>query len=95
MAAAFPNGEDGICAPLTGRLVLGAGTPDRLILGVTGDSCQDGAAPLPESSFTGLARVTVTRGYGDFARAKGSGLATLSEDSANRHRLTLIGQLGR
>ena len=94
-AAAFPNGEGGICAPLRGRLVLGAGTPDRLVLGVAGDSCQDGAAPLPESSFTALALVTVNRGHGYYAHARGSGLATLSEDSANRHRLTLIGRIGR
>ena len=55
--ATFPNGEGGVCAPIRGRIVLGAGTPDRLTLAVAGDSCQDGAGPPPLSSFTGLARL--------------------------------------
>ena len=38
VADAFPNGEGGMCAPLDGRIVLGAGTPDRLVLDVSGDS---------------------------------------------------------
>ncbi len=93
IAATFPNGEDGFCAPLRGRIVLGEGTPDRLILAVLGDSCQDGAAPLPDSSFTGLAQFTVRRGTGRYAGAEGSGLASLTEDAANRHRMTLIGRI--
>jgi hypothetical protein len=93
VAAAFPNGEHGICAPLRGRFVLGAGTPDRLILGVRGTSCQDGAGPLPEASFTGLAQVSVKHGTGDYARARGSGLATFTEDATNQHRMTLIGRI--
>src|SRR5262245_14781910 len=43
LAEAFPNGEGGACAPITGEIVLGAGTPDRLVLALAGDSCQDGA----------------------------------------------------
>ncbi len=43
LANAFPNGEGGVCAPVAGRITLGAGTPDRLDLAVWGDSCQDGA----------------------------------------------------
>src|SRR5690349_4885174 len=38
---AYPNGEGGLCAPIRARVVLGAGTPDRLALAVAGDSCQD------------------------------------------------------
>ena len=53
----FPNGEDGFCAPLKSRIVLGAGTANRLVIGVSGDSCQDGAGPLETASFTGLASV--------------------------------------
>jgi hypothetical protein len=94
IAAAFPNGEDGSCAPLEARLVLGAGTPDRLVLAVAGDSCQDGAGPLETSSFTGLARFTVVRGTGDYARATGGGRASFTEDAANRHRMTLVGRIG-
>jgi hypothetical protein len=94
VADAFPNGEGGSCAPLEGRIVLGARTADRLVLGVSGDSCQDGAGPLPAASFTGLARFTVKHGTGRYARAIGTGLATLSEDAANRHRMTLVGRYG-
>jgi hypothetical protein len=93
VADAFPNGEGGICAPLKGRVVLGGGTADRLVLGVAGDSCQDGGGPLPEASFTGLAQFTVKHGTGRYARATGSGQATFSEDAANQHRMTLIGRI--
>lgn len=95
VADAFPNGEGGICAPLEGRIVLGAGTPDRLILAVSGDSCQDGGGPLDAAAFTGLARFTVKRGTGGYAGAGGAGLAGLSEDAANHHRITLIGRITR
>ena len=91
---AFANGEGGICAPLDGRIVLGAGTPDRLVLAVSGDSCQDGAGPLQDASFTGLAQFTVT--YGDRAATpapRGGGLASFTEDAANHHRMTLVGRL--
>ena len=92
VADAFPNGEGGICAPLRGRVVLGAGTADRLVLALAGDSCQDGGGPLP-AGFTGLARFTVKHGTGRYARAAGSGLATFSEDAAKQHRMTLVGRI--
>jgi hypothetical protein len=93
VADAFPNGEGGICAPLEGRIVLGAGAADRLVLDVKGDSCQDGAGPLDGSSFTGLARFTVRYGTGSYARAYGSGQATFLEDAAKHHRMTLVGHI--
>jgi hypothetical protein len=89
----FPNGEGGACAPLKGRIVLGAGTPDRLVLTVAGDSCQDGAGPLTAASFSGLAQFTVTHASGSYAGASGAGLASFSEDAANHHRMTLIGRV--
>ena len=90
---AFANGEGGICAPLDGRIVLGAGTPDRLVLAVSGDSCQDGAGPLQDASFTGLAQFSVTYATGSYAGATGGGLASFTEDAANHHRTTLVGRL--
>jgi hypothetical protein len=91
---AFPNGEGGICAPLEGRIVLGTGTPDRLVLAVTGDSCQDGAGPLTGASFTGLAQFTVSYATGSYAGTGGTGLASFSEDAAHHHRMTLVGRPG-
>ena len=64
VAEAFPNGEGGVCAPVAGRITLGAGTPDRIVLAVAGDSCQDGAGDPTTSSFTGLGRFTVAYGTG-------------------------------
>ncbi len=93
VADAFPNGEGGVCAPLTGRIVLGAGDPDRLVLAVAGESCQDGAGPLESASFTGLARFAVRRGTGRYAHVRGAGLATFTEDAAKHHRMTLVGRL--
>jgi hypothetical protein len=95
VSAAFPNGEDGSCAPLRGRIVLGAGGTDRIVVGVSGDSCQDGAGPLETASFTGLARFTVQGGSGRYAGAHGAGQASFTEDAANHHRMTLIGRVGR
>ena len=95
VADAFPNGEGGVCAPLDGHVVLGAGTPNRLVLAVSGDSCQDGAGDPSKSSFTGLARFTVKHGTGSYAGARGSGLASFSEDAADRDRMTLIGRISR
>ena len=90
---AFPNGEDGTCAPLTGRIELRTRAGDEIGLLVSGDSCQDGSGPLADASFTGLARFRVTHGTGRYEGATGEGLATFSEDAANRHRMTLIGQI--
>ena len=95
VADAFPNGEGGICAPLEGRLVLGVGTADRLVLDVSGDSCQDGAGPLDGASFTGIARFVVRYGTGSYAHARGSGDATFLEDAAKHHRMTLVGRIAR
>jgi hypothetical protein len=95
VAHAFPNGEGGICAPLKGRIVLGAATSNRLVLAVWGDSCQDGGGPVP-SSFTGLARFTVKHATGSYAGATGAGLASFSEDTrTHHHRMTLIGSVVR
>jgi hypothetical protein len=92
---AFPNGEGGLCAPIRGQLVLGAGTPDRLTLALTGDSCQDGAGPPPLASFTGLADWVVVKGTGTYAHAHGYGTATFLEDAADQERMTLIGRIAR
>jgi hypothetical protein len=75
------NGEGGICVPLRARLVLGAGTPNRLVFAFVGASCQDGAGPLETASFTGLAQFTVGRGTGRYAGAGGTGLASFTEDA--------------
>jgi hypothetical protein len=90
---AFPNGEGGTCAPLSGRIELHTRAGDRINLVVSGDSCQDGSGPLPDASFTGLARFRVTHGTGKYARATGRGLATFTEDAANRHLMTLVGRI--
>jgi hypothetical protein len=95
IAEAFPNGEGGVCAPIDTTMVLGTGSPNRLVLSVSGDSCQDGAGPVTAASFTGLARFTVKYGTGTFAGARGSGLATFLEDAADQDRMTLIGQISR
>jgi hypothetical protein len=55
VAELFPNGEGGVCAPIDGRIVLGAGSADRLVLALSGDSCQDGAGDVTAASFTGIA----------------------------------------
>jgi hypothetical protein len=95
VADIFPNGEGGICAPLRARLVLGAGTPDRLVFAFVGASCQDGAGPPETASFTGLAQFVVKRGTGRYAGAGGTGLASFTEDAAGHHRITLIGRIAR
>jgi hypothetical protein len=89
----FSNGEQGVCAPLRASIVLGAGSPNRLVLGVSGDSCQDGAGPPTTTSFTGLARWTVKYGTGTYAGASGNGLANFLEDAADHDRMTLIGRI--
>ena len=95
VAETFPNGEGGVCAPIDGQITLGAGTPDRLDLAVTGDSCQDGAGDPTTTSFTGLARFTVSHGTGSYRGARGSGTAVFAEDVADHDRMTLIGQITR
>jgi hypothetical protein len=92
---AFANGEGGVCAPIQGNIVLGTGTPDRLVLAVSGDSCQDGAGNPQTASFTTLARFAVKYGTGKYARTHGAGLASFSEDATDRDRMTLIGHITR
>lgn len=94
VAEGFANGEGGVCAPIRGRITLGTG-PDRLVLAVDGDSCQDGAGPVTAASFTGVATFKVTRGTGRYAKAHGRGLATFSEDAADHDRMTLVGRIAR
>ena len=93
VAEAFPNGEGGVCAPIRGEIVLGDGSVDRLVLAVSGDSCQDGAGDPRTSSFTGLAQFRVKHGSGAYAHASGRGVASFSEDAADRDRMTLIGRI--
>jgi hypothetical protein len=95
VAETFENGEGGVCAPIDGRIVLGAGSPDRLVLAVSGDSCQDGTGPVTAASFTGLARFKVRYGTGRYAGAAGSGLAGFAEDATDHDRMTLIGRITR
>ena len=95
VAEAFPNGEGGVCAPIDGSLVLGAGSPDRLVLSVDGESCQDGAGPVTAASFTGLAQWEVKYGTGVYDDARGRGLASFAEDAADHDRMTLIGRISR
>jgi hypothetical protein len=95
IADAFPNGEGGVCAPIRGKIVLGEGGKDRLVLAVDGDSCQDGSGDPRTSSFTGLARWTVKHGTGAYAKARGGGIATFSEDAADHDRMTLVGRISR
>jgi hypothetical protein len=93
VAEAFPNGEGGVCAPVDGTITLGSGTPDRLVLALWGDSCQDGAGDPRTSSFTGLAHFTVKYGTGTYAKATGSGLMSSFEGSDDREHMTLIGRI--
>jgi hypothetical protein len=85
----------GVCAPIKGSIVLGTGTPDRLILAFEGDSCQDGAGDPAQASFTNVAQFVVKHGTGAYAKAKGSGLASFSEDASDREHMTLIGRISR
>jgi hypothetical protein len=95
IAKTFDNGEGGVCAPVRGQITLGAGSPNRLVLAVAGDSCQDGDGPPPLSSFTGLAAFVVKKGTGEYAGYRGSGLATFAEDTADHDRMTLVGRIAR
>jgi hypothetical protein len=95
VAEGFANGEGGVCAPISARIVLGAGSADRLVLGIRGDSCQDGDGDLTQASFTGMADFVVKYGTGVYAKARGSGLATFLEDASDKERMTLIGTIYR
>jgi hypothetical protein len=95
VAEAFPNGEGGVCAPINGTITLGSGTPDRLVLALWGDSCQDGVGDPRTSSFTGLAHFTVKYGTGAYAKATGGGLMSSFEDADDREHMTLIGRISR
>ena len=76
---------DGPCDARGCRVDLGDGRFRRLL--------PDGSGPLESASFTGLARFAVQAGTGRYAGARGSGVASLAEDAANQHRITLIGRL--
>jgi hypothetical protein len=91
----FSNGEGGGCAPIQGRIELGSGTPNRLVLALWGDSCQDGAGDPTTTSFTGLSHFVVVKGTGSYSRASGSGIAVSLEDVGDRDRMTLIGRISR
>jgi hypothetical protein len=92
-AEIFSNGEGGGCAPFQGRIELGSGTPNRLVLALWGDSCQDGLGDPTKSSFTGLSHFVVVKGTGSYSRASGSGIAVSLEDVADNDRMTLIGRI--
>jgi hypothetical protein len=93
IAEAFDNGEGGQCAPVSGAITLGAGTPNRLVLSIDGTSCQDGGGNPTQSSFTGLMRFKVQYGTGSYAGSRGGGVATILEDAADHERMTLVGRL--
>jgi hypothetical protein len=95
VAETFANGEGGVCAPIRGRIVLGAGSPNRLVLALMGDSCQDGKGDVREATFTGLAGFVVKYGTGTYAKARGYGLASFTEDAADREQMTLVGRISR
>ena len=65
------------------------------MLGIRGDSCQDGDGDLTQASFTNVAEFVVKHGTGVYSKARGSGLATFSEDASDRERMTLIGTIYR
>jgi hypothetical protein len=92
-AKTFSNGEGGVCAPIQGRIELGSGTPNRLVLALWGDSCQDGAGDPTTTSFTGLSHFVVVHGTGSYSKASGSGIAVSLEDVADHDRMTLIGRI--
>ena len=68
---------------------------DRLVLALSGDSCQDGAGDVTAASFTGIASFLVKHGTGAYAKAKGYGLASFFEDASDREHMTLIGRISR
>ena len=85
-----------MCAPIDGTIVLGAGTPDRLVLAIDGDSCQDGAGDPQTASFTGLAQLRRQARHRQRTPTRAAhGLAAFLEDAADRDRMTLIGRITR
>ena len=95
LTEAFPNGEGGGCAPIQGRIELGSDTPNRLVLALWGDSCQDGAGDPATSSFTNVSHFVVVHGTGSYAKATGYGTAVSLEYAADNDRMTLIGRITR
>ena len=95
LAETFSNGEGGVCAPIQGRIELGSGTPNRLVLALWGNSCQDGAGNPTTTSFTGLSHFVVVDGTGSYSKASGSGIAVSLEDVADHDRMTLIGRISQ
>ena len=95
VAEVFPNGEGGVCAPIEAAITLGADTPNRLVLSVKGDSCQDGAGDPRTTAFTGLGTFRVKHGTGKYAGARGRGVATFLEGADDQERMTLIGRIVR
>jgi hypothetical protein len=89
---AFANQDGGTCAPVDGELTLGAGSTDRIVIAVRGDSCQDGAGDLRTSSFTTLTRFEVIATSGRYAHLHGRGLASFAEDAQDHEVVTLIGR---
>ena len=82
VAEAFANGEGGLCAPVSGRIVLGAGSPDRLVIGLRGDSCPGRQWRRHAGVLHGRHRV---RGQARHRR--------LREDEGQRHGDLLRGRL--
>jgi hypothetical protein len=94
LADAFANQDGGTCARVDGELTLGAGSSDRIVMALRGDSCQDGAGDLRTSSFTTMTRFEVNVTSGRYAHLHGRGLASFSEDAQDDDVVTLIGRLG-
>jgi hypothetical protein len=93
VAESYDNGEHGVCAPVQSRLELGAGSPDRVVIAASGESCQDGAGPVATAPFTTVLRFKVVGGAGAYAGATGAGLAVVAEDDDDHDRMTLIGRI--
>ncbi len=96
VAEAFSNGEDGVCAPIDGphharRRHAEPPRARRLRRLVPG---RRWARSPPRRSPT-LSRFTVKYGTGTYAGARGSGVASFSEDAGDRDRMTVIGTITR
>ena len=93
VAEAFPNGEGGVCAPIAGKITLGAGTPDRLVLKLDGISCQDGAGPprRPRSPASPTSRSATAPAASPTPGATAP--RCFAEGVDDREQMTLIGRL--